>query len=102
MPLYRRLPKRGFNNIFKDDFVVSLGRIQAASMPSKLDRQADDRCRRPQGCWRYPSHQGRRSRPRRWRTEGQGHARSGRRFQAAVEKIEKAGGSVKLLSAAAE
>jgi large subunit ribosomal protein L15 len=38
MPLYRRLPKRGFNNIFAKSFnVVSLGRIQAAIDAKKLD-----------------------------------------------------------------
>lgn len=38
MPLYRRLPKRGFKNIFAKDFnEVSLGRIQAAIDAGKLD-----------------------------------------------------------------
>jgi large subunit ribosomal protein L15 len=38
MPLYRRLPKRGFNNIFAKDFViVSLARLQAAVDAGKLD-----------------------------------------------------------------
>lgn len=38
MPLYRRLPKRGFKNIFAKDFnEVSLGRIQAAIDAKKLD-----------------------------------------------------------------
>ena len=38
MPLYRRLPKRGFNNIFAKDFnIVSLGRIQTAIDAKKLD-----------------------------------------------------------------
>lgn len=38
MPLYRRLPKRGFNNIFAKEFnVVSLGRVQAAIDAGKLD-----------------------------------------------------------------
>ena len=38
MPLYRRLPKRGFNNIFAKSFVtVSLGRIQTAIDAKKLD-----------------------------------------------------------------
>ena len=38
MPIYRRLPKRGFNNIFRADYVVvSLGRIQAAIDTKKLD-----------------------------------------------------------------
>ncbi len=31
MPLYRRLPKRGFNNIFADKYAeINLGRLQAA------------------------------------------------------------------------
>ncbi|MGH6761572.1 MAG: 50S ribosomal protein L15 [Phyllobacterium sp.] len=38
MPLYRRLPKRGFTNIFAKSFnVVSVGRIQAAIDAKKLD-----------------------------------------------------------------
>ena len=41
MPIYRRLPKRGFNNIFRADYVVvSLGRIQAAIDAKKLDAKA--------------------------------------------------------------
>ncbi len=38
MPLHRRLPKRGFNNIFAKKFnEVSLGRIQTAIDAGKLD-----------------------------------------------------------------
>ena len=38
MPLYRRLPKRGFNNIFANRFqVVNLGRLQTAIDTGKLD-----------------------------------------------------------------
>ncbi len=38
MPIYRRLPKRGFNNISSKDFnTVSLGRIQTAIDAKKLD-----------------------------------------------------------------
>jgi large subunit ribosomal protein L15 len=38
MPIYRRLPKRGFNNIFAKDFnEVNVGRIQAAIDAKKLD-----------------------------------------------------------------
>lgn len=38
MPIYRRLPKRGFKNIFSKDFVeVSLGRVQTAIDAGKLD-----------------------------------------------------------------
>ena len=38
MPLYRRLPKRGFNNIFAKSYaVVNLGRVQKAIDAKKLD-----------------------------------------------------------------
>jgi large subunit ribosomal protein L15 len=41
MPLYRRLPKRGFRNIFGKDFnTVSLARVQAAVDAKKLDAGA--------------------------------------------------------------
>ncbi|MEZ5874938.1 MAG: 50S ribosomal protein L15 [Hyphomicrobiales bacterium] len=38
MPLHRRLPKRGFKNIFANDFnEVNLGRVQSAIDAKKLD-----------------------------------------------------------------
>lgn len=38
MPLFRRLPKRGFTNIFAKEFnIVSVGRIQQAIDAGKLD-----------------------------------------------------------------
>lgn len=38
MPIHMRLPKRGFNNIFKKQFsVINLGRLQAAIDAKKLD-----------------------------------------------------------------
>ena len=41
MPLHRRLPKRGFNNIFSKNFnVVGLDRVQAAVDAGKLDGKA--------------------------------------------------------------
>ena len=41
MPLHRRLPKRGFNNIFSKHFAeVGLGTIQAAIDSGKLDAKA--------------------------------------------------------------
>ena len=41
MPLHRRLPKRGFNNIFAKSYnVVSLGRVQQAIDAGKLDPKA--------------------------------------------------------------
>src|SRR6266404_3317057 len=41
MPLHRRLPKRGFNNIFKPRFAVdNIGRIQAAVDAGRLPADA--------------------------------------------------------------
>ena len=41
MPLHRRLPKRGFKNIFSKDFnEVGLGRVQQAIDAGKLDAKA--------------------------------------------------------------
>ena len=38
MPIHRRLPKRGFNNIFRKTYVeVNVGRIQSAVDAGKLD-----------------------------------------------------------------
>jgi large subunit ribosomal protein L15 len=67
MPLYRRLPKRGFNNIFAKEFVtVSLARLQAAVDAKKLAIEVAGASK------------------------------------AAVEKVEKAGGSVTLPEKKAE
>ncbi len=101
MPLYRRLPKRGFNNIFAKSYnIVSLGRIQTAIDAKKLDaketvtldalikagviRRAKDGLR--------------------LLADGELKAKlaievSGA-SKAAIEKVEKAGGSVKLPAAA--
>jgi large subunit ribosomal protein L15 len=41
MPLHMRLPKRGFNNIFRKDYaVINLGTLQAAIDAGKLDAKA--------------------------------------------------------------
>ena len=97
MPLYRRLPKRGFNNIFAKDFViVSLGRLQAAVDAKKLDpkkpvtaealvragviRRARDGVRLLAGG----------DLKAKLAIEVAGASKS------AIEKVEKAGGSVKL------
>ena len=38
MPIHRRLPKRGFNNVFRKNYVeVNLGRLQASIDAGKLD-----------------------------------------------------------------
>jgi len=102
MPLYRRLPKRGFNNIFAKSFVtVSLARIQAAIDAKKLDAKetvtAENLAkagviRRVKDGVRILS---------------DGELKAKLSFdvagasKAAVEKIEKAGGSVKLPEKAA-
>ncbi|RYE30797.1 MAG: 50S ribosomal protein L15 [Hyphomicrobiales bacterium] len=104
MPLYRRLPKRGFNNLFAKDLnEVNLGRIQQAVEAGKLDakgtvtiealvaagvitRQAKDGVK----------------------ILGVGELKSKLAFEvygaskSAVAAIEKAGGSVKLLAAASQ
>ncbi|MDR7146821.1 50S ribosomal protein L15 [Rhizobium sp. BE258] len=102
MPIYRRLPKRGFNNIFKADYVVvSLERIQAAVDAGKLDaKQTVDAAalkaagviRRAKDGVRVLSGGELKAKVK---IEVAGASKS------AVEKIEKAGGSITLLSAAA-
>ncbi|MDO6965869.1 50S ribosomal protein L15 [Rhizobium alvei] len=103
MPIYRRLPKRGFNNIFASDFVVvSLGRIQAAVDAKKLDASAtvDGAALKAAGVIRRVKDG--------VRILADGELTAKLTFEvagaskAAIEKIEKAGGSLKALSAAAE
>jgi len=104
MPLYRRLPKRGFNNLFgKELNEVNLGRIQQAVEAGKLDakgavtvealvaagvitRQAKDGVK----------------------ILGVGELKTKLAFEvagaskSAVAAIEKAGGTVKILAAASQ
>lgn len=104
MPLYRRLPKRGFNNLFAKDLnEVNLGRIQQAVEAGKLDakgtvtiealvaagvitRQAKDGVK----------------------ILAQGELKTKLAFEvagaskSAVAAIEKAGGTVKILAAASQ
>ncbi len=103
MPIYRRLPKRGFTNIFASDFnVVSVGRLQTAVDAGKLDasKTVDAAALKQAGVIR---------RVRdgvRVLSDGELKAKLTLEVagasKAAVEKIEKAGGSIKLLEAAAE
>jgi len=102
MPLYRRLPKRGFNNIFAKEFTtVSVGRIQAAIDAKKLDAKETVTAevlvkagviRRVRDGVRLLS-------------DGELKAKVAFDIagasKAAIEKVEKAGGSVKLPEAAA-
>lgn len=102
MPLYRRLPKRGFTNIFAKSYVtVSLARIQVAIDAKKLDAKEIVNgealvkagvIRRIKGGVRIL---------------GDGELKAKVAFDVAgaskpaIEKIEKAGGSVKLPEVAA-
>ena len=97
MPLYRRLPKRGFKNIFAKDFnVVSLKRVQQAVDAKKLDASAtvDAEALIKAGVIRRALDG--------VRLLSDGELKAKLSFdvagasKAAVEKIEKAGGSVKL------
>lgn len=102
MPIYRRLPKRGFTNIFAKKFnVVSVGRIQEALDAGKLDAKAtitsealiaSGIIRRALDGFRVVS-------------DGEITAKlvieAAGASKAAIEKIEKAGGSVKLPEVAA-
>lgn len=102
MPLYRRLPKRGFKNIFAKDFnIVSLARIQVAIDAGKLDAKetvtADTLVKA--GVIRRVKDG--------VRLLADGELKAKLSFdvagasKAALDKIEKAGGSVKLPEAAA-
>lgn len=102
MPIYRRLPKRGFNNISSKEFnTVSVGRIQAAIDAKKLDAKAPVTLEAliAAGVFRKPKDG--------FRVLSDGELKSKVEIvadgasKAAIEKIEKAGGSVKLPEAAA-
>jgi len=103
MPIYRRLPKRGFTNIFSSDFnVVSLERVQKAIDAGKLDGKAtvDSAALKAAGVIRRIKDG--------VRILADGELKAKVAFEVAgaskpaVEKIEKAGGSIKLLIAAPE
>ncbi|NTF41740.1 50S ribosomal protein L15 [Rhizobium sp. AC27/96] len=103
MPIYRRLPKRGFNNIFAADYVVvSLARIQAAVDAGKLDakKTVDAAALKAAGVIRRVKD------GVRVLSDGELKAKITLEVagasKPAVEKIEKAGGSIKLLAAVAE
>jgi len=102
MPIYRRLPKRGFKNIFASEFVVvALGRIQVAIEAGKLDasKTIDAEALKAAGVIRRAKDG--------VRVLSDGELTSKVALEvagaskAAVEKIEKAGGSIKLLAAEA-
>ena len=102
MPLFRRLPKRGFVNIFAKNFnVVSVGRVQQAIDAGKLDAAAtvDLAALKAAGLVRRAKDG--------VRLLGDGEVTAKVSFvvdgasKSAVEKIEKAGGSIKTVGAEA-
>ena len=102
MPLHRRLPKRGFTNIFKSDYnEVNLGRVQAAIDAGKLDagKPVNEEARVAAGvCAKLRDGV---------KLLGSGELKAKVAFEveraskSAVAAVEKAGGSVKLLLEAA-
>jgi large subunit ribosomal protein L15 len=103
MPLHRRLPKRGFNNIFRKRYnEVSLGRVQQAVDAGKLDPQApvDVDALVKAGVLRR-AHDG-------VRLLGGGEIKAKLAFavagasKSAIAAVEQAGGSVKVLARKAE
>ena len=101
MPIYRRLPKRGFKNIFSTDFnVVSVGRIQTAIDAGKLDAKTtlDHETLKAAGLARGGKDG--------VRLLGKGELTAKVTFKVAgaskgaIEAVEKAGGKVEVIAAA--
>ncbi|MDZ7824114.1 MAG: 50S ribosomal protein L15 [Ahrensia sp.] len=100
MPIYRRLPKRGFKNIFGKNFnIVSIARIEKAIEANKLDAKSTITvqslidagiCHRPMDGVRVLSDGDAKSK---LSLEVAGASKT------AIEKIEKAGGKVTIISA---
>src|SRR6187402_221411 len=102
MPLHRRLPKRGFNNIFALEFnEVSLGRVQEAIDAGRLDPKAvvTAAALKEAGVIRREKDG--------VRLLGNGELKAAVKFQIAggskpaIAAVEKAGGSVDILKRAA-
>ena len=103
MPIYRRLPKRGFTNTFAKDFnIVSIARLEQAVEAGKLD------VKKPVNVEALVEAGVLRRAKDGVRLLGDGEAKSKFKLEiagaskSAVEKIEKAGGSVTILGAKAE
>ena len=101
MPMHRRLPKRGFNNVFRLDFVeINLDRVQQAIDAKKLDAGSvinaealvkSGALRRPKDGVRLL---GRGEITSKVNIEVHGASKS------AIAAVEKAGGTVKILAPA--
>jgi large subunit ribosomal protein L15 len=101
MPLHRRLPKRGFNNIFAKDYkVVNTGRLQGAIDAGRLDagKPVDAAALKEAGLVK--------SAPDGIRLLAKGELKTKINItvagasKAAVEAVEKAGGSVTVIAKA--
>lgn len=100
MPIYRRLPKRGFKNIFAKDLnIVAVGRIQQAIDSGKLEAGAIDVAKLVEAGILRRAKDGVRV-----LSDGDITAKVELSVygasKAAIEKIEKAGGKVTVLQAA--
>jgi large subunit ribosomal protein L15 len=104
MPLYRRLPKRGFHNLFARDLnEVNLGRIQQAVEAGKLDAKGAVTIEAlvAAGVITRQARDG-------VKILGVGELKAKLAFEvagaskSAVEAIEKAGGSIKILATASQ
>ena len=101
MPVYRRLPKRGFNNLFAKSFnEVSVGRVQTAIDAGKLDasKTVDSAALKAAGVIRREKDG--------FRLLSDGELKAKVTFdvagasKAAIEKVTKAGGVVNVRAAA--
>ena len=104
MPIHRRLPKRGFNNIFRKDYVeVNLGRLQAAVDAGKLDagKPIDSEALLTAGVISKPR-DGVRILAKGTLTAKKVEIHAAGASKAAVAAVEKAGGKIIVPAAAAE
>ena len=87
MPLHRRLPKRGFTNIFRKEYaIVNLGRLEELEGDT-FDFDHAEAARRRQEAARRPED------PGQWRTDPRDHCHGAHVFRSRrQEKIEAAGG----------
>ena len=94
MPLHRRLPKRGFTNIFKEDYaIINLGRIEKLEGDAfSLERLMELGVIKKPG--KGPKILGTGTLTRKITVEAHQFSKS------ALEKIEKAGGTAQVIGAA--
>ena len=104
MPIHRRLPKRGFNNVFRKNYVeVNLGRLQSAIDAGKLDagKPVDSAALLAAGVISKPR-DGVRILANGALTSKKVEIHAAGASKAAVAAVEKAGGKIVVPAAAAE